>query len=233
MEFLSKIIDTLVHLSPQSMNDLAAYAGPWMYVVLFAILFAETGLVITPFLPGDSLLFAVGAVAAHPSSPINLPMTALLLIIAAILGDAVNYWIGYRVGPKVFTREDSWLLNRKHLLEAQRFYDQYGGKTIILARFVPIVRTFAPFVAGIGKMSYLRFAVFNVVGGAVWVLLFLVAGWWFGSHETVQKQFHYVILGIIAVSLLPVAIEFLRARLRGRRPEEALIEATTTLGEGE
>jgi membrane-associated protein len=215
------------------MNDLAAYAGPWMYVVLFAIIFAETGLVITPFLPGDSLLFAVGAVAAHPASPINLPMTAVLLIAAAVLGDAVNYFLGYRIGPKVFSREDSWLLNKKHLLEAQRFYDQYGGKSIILARFVPIVRTFAPFVAGIGKMSYLRFAVFNVIGGAVWVLIFLMAGWWFGSHETVQKQFHYVILGIIAVSLLPVAIEFIRARLRGRPPEEALIEAATTLGEGE
>lgn len=215
------------------MNDLAAYAGPWMYVVLFAIIFAETGLVITPFLPGDSLLFAVGAVAAHPASPINLPMTAVLLIAAAVLGDAVNYFLGYRIGPRVFSREDSWLLNKKHLLEAQRFYDQYGGKTIILARFVPIVRTFAPFVAGIGKMSYFRFAIFNVVGGAVWVLIFLMAGWWFGSHETVQKQFHYVILGIIAVSLLPVAIEFIRARLRGRRPEEALIEAATTLGEGE
>lgn len=233
MEFLSKIVESLVHLSPESMNDLAAYAGPWMYVVLFAIVFAETGLVITPFLPGDSLLFAVGAVAAHPASPINLPMTAVLLIAAAVLGDAVNYFLGYRIGPKVFSREDSWLLNKKHLLEAQRFYDQYGGKTIILARFVPIVRTFAPFVAGIGKMSYFRFAVFNVVGGAVWVLIFLMAGWWFGSHETVQKQFHYVILGIIAVSLLPVAIEFIRARLRGRPPEEALIEAATTLGEGE
>lgn len=215
------------------MNDLADYAGPWMYVVFFVILFAETGLVITPFLPGDSLLFTVGAVAAHPLSPINLPMTIVLLIAAAILGDAVNYWIGYCVGRKVFTCEDSWLLNKKHLLEAQRFYDQYGGKTIVLARFVPIVRTFAPFVAGIGKMSYLRFAVFNVVGGAAWVSLFLVAGWWFGSREAVQKQFHYVILGIVAVSVLPVVVEFLRARLQGRPPEEALIEAATTLGEGE
>src|SRR5262249_55911688 len=153
--------------------------------LLFGIIFAETGLVVTPFLPGDSLLFAVGAVAASPGSPVNLPLVCALLIVAAILGDAVNYAIGYYVGPKVFSREDSWLLNRRHLMEAHEFYERYGGVTIILARFMPIIRTFAPFVAGIGRMTYHRFAVYNVTGGVIWVLLFLLAGWWFGGLETV------------------------------------------------
>jgi membrane-associated protein len=190
-----------------------------MYVVLFGIIFAETGLVVTPFLPGDSLLFAVGAVAASAGSPINLALTSCLLVVAAVLGDAVNYWIGYRIGPVVFSREDSWLLNKKHLTEAQRFYEKYGGKTIILARFVPIVRTFAPFVAGVGKMSYPRFALYNVAGGAVWVLLFLVSGWWFGGRVIVQKNFHYVILAIIVISVLPAAIEVIRARMAPRRED--------------
>jgi membrane-associated protein len=223
MLFLQKIIHALTHLSPDSMNELAAYAGPWMYVVLAAIVFAETGLVVTPFLPGDSLLFAVGAVAANPGSPINLPFVAVLLVAAAIVGDAVNYFIGYRLGPVVFSREDSWLLNKKHLLEAQRFYDKYGGKTIIIARFVPIVRTFAPFVAGIGKMNYFRFALYNVTGGVVWVLLFLLLGWRFAKFEAVQKQFHYVILAIIVISVLPAVIEVVRVRFF-KRAEPAPID---------
>src|SRR5512132_214781 len=186
MDLLRTLVQTLLHLSPESMNTLAHTVGHWVYGVLFVIIFAETGLVAVPFLPGDSLLFAVGAVAAHPESPINLPLTAALLIAAAVLGDAINYVIGYRLGPKVFSREDSWLLNKKHLSEAHRFYETYGGKTIILARFVPIVRTFAPFVAGIGRMDYPRFAAFNIVGGVSWVLLFLLGGWWFGGREVVQ-----------------------------------------------
>jgi membrane-associated protein len=216
MDFLRNLFETLVHLDNSHMNAFAAYAGPWLYVVLFAILFAETGLVVTPFLPGDSLLFAVGAVAAGTDSPISLPLMCVLLIVAAVLGDAVNYWVGYRIGPKVFSREDSWLLNKKHLNEAQRFYDKYGGKTIILARFMPIVRTFAPFVAGIGRMNYARFALFNVTGGVAWVLSFLLAGWWFGGRAVVQKNFKLVIIAIIAISVLPAAIELLRKR--GKRP---------------
>lgn len=216
MTFLHELWHTLRDLSPQTMNDFAQFTGPWLYVVLFAIIFAETGLVATPFLPGDSLLFAVGAVAAHPASPISLPSTAALLIVAAVLGDAVNYAIGVRLGPKVFSREDSWLLNKKHLLEAQRFYEQYGGKTIILARFMPIVRTFAPFVAGIGRMSYLRFAFFNVTGGVAWVLTFLLAGWKFGGYPAVQKNFKLVILAIIVLSILPALVEILRTRWAAR-----------------
>lgn len=197
---------------PVYLNTLAGSTGPWLYVILFAIIFAETGLVVTPFLPGDSLLFAIGALAAAENSPINLPLMAVLLIIAAILGDAVNYAIGLKLGPKVFRSESSWLLNKKHLLEAQRFYDKYGGKTIIIARFVPIVRTFAPFVAGIGKMSYARFALFNIVGGVTWILTFLIAGKLFGEHPFVKKNFELVAVAIVGISVLPIVFEVLRAK---------------------
>jgi len=219
MELVTQLFDTLIHLSPTTINAFIATVGPALsYAVLFLIVFAETGLVVTPFLPGDSLLFAVGAVTAHSGSPISLSTTAVLLTVAAVLGDAVNYGIGAYVGPHVFTREDSRLLNKRHLLRAHEFYETYGGLTIILARFIPIVRTFAPFVAGIGKMSYWRFAVYNVTGGAVWVVSFLVAGWWFGGRELVQKNFHLVIAAIIAISILPPAIEAVRARWARARP---------------
>jgi membrane-associated protein len=208
----SQLVQTFIHLSPESVNALAESVGPWLYVILFGIIFAETGLVATPFLPGDSLLFAVGAVAAAPGSSISLPWMGVLLVVAAILGDAVNYTLGYHVGPRVFSRDDSWLLNRDHLLKAQRFYEEYGGKTIILARFMPIIRTFAPFVAGIGKMNYARFAAFNIVGGVLWVLSFLIAGWLFGGRKAVQDNFHVVILAIILISVLPGVVEFVRAR---------------------
>ena len=217
MDVLQSLAQTLLHLSPDTMNALAHQLGHGLYAVLFLIVFAETGLVALPFLPGDSLLFAVGAVAASPGSPINLPLTAVLLIVAAVAGDAVNYAIGYWVGPRVFSREDSWLLNRKHLNEAHRFYENYGGKTIILARFMPIVRTFAPFVAGIGEMNYAKFALYNVTGGIAWVLSFLLGGWWFGGREIIQKNFKLVIVAIIVISILPAIIEFLRNRGRGRK----------------
>jgi membrane-associated protein len=218
MDLLRQCVEFVVHFSPDTVNDYAISLGHWLYAVLFAIIFAETGLVVTPFLPGDSLLFAVGAVAAHPESPIQLGWTAVLLIIAAVLGDAVNYAVGFYVGPRVFTRENSRLLNKKHLLRAHQFYEDYGGITIILARFIPIVRTFAPFVAGIGKMSYLRFAAYNVVGGIAWILLFLLGGWWFGGQELVQKNFKLVIVAIIVISVLPGVIEYLRTR---RHPPQA------------
>jgi membrane-associated protein len=203
----------------QTLNGYATTLGPWLYVVLFAIIFAETGLVITPFLPGDSLLFAVGALAAHPDSSIRLGIVAFLLVIAAVLGDAVNYYIGLRLGPRVFSRDDSWLLNKKHLKKAHDFYEEYGGITIILARFLPIIRTFAPFVAGIGKMSYRRFAVYNIAGGTVWIILFLLLGWGFGGQKFVQKNFELVIVAIIVISVLPGVFEYVRAR-RARKPSE-------------
>jgi membrane-associated protein len=205
-------------INPDSINDLILRIGPWpTHGALFLIVFAETGLVITPFLPGDSLLFAVGAVAAHPRSPIQLGTIALLLVVAAILGDAVNYLIGFLVGPRVFSREDSWLLNKKHLVRAHEFYEKYGGVTIVLARFIPIVRTFAPFVAGIGKMTYPRFALYNVTGGIAWVLSFLIGGWWFGGLPIVRRYFHLVIVAIIVISVIPGVVEYIQVR-RGRVP---------------
>jgi membrane-associated protein len=171
---------------------------------------------VTPFLPGDSLLFAVGALAAVPGSPIHVGWVIVLLIVAAVIGDAVNYSIGRWVGPQVFT-SSSRLLNRDHLLHTQRFYEKHGGKTIILARFIPIVRTFAPFVAGIGEMRYARFATFNVVGGIVWVILFVLGGYLFGNIPTVKRNFHFVILAIIVISVIPAVVEFLRARAAIRR----------------
>jgi membrane-associated protein len=229
MEMMRQLFDTLIHLTPDSVNALAHQVGPWLYAILFAIIFAETGLVATPFLPGDSLLFAVGAVAASPGSPISVTLVSVLLIVAAVLGDAVNYAIGYRVGPKVFSREDSRLLNKKHLLEAHSFYERYGAVTIILARFMSIIRTFAPFVAGIGRMTYSRFATYNIIGGVAWVLLFVLGGWWFGGLESVQKNFKLVIVAIIVISVIPGLVHFLRER--AIRNRESLSTADPSLGD--
>ncbi len=211
MELLHQFIDVFLHLD-QHLNQWAADLGPWLYVVLFAIVFCETALVVTPFLPGDSLLFAVGALAATSGSPIHVGEVIALLIVAAVVGDAVNYSIGLRIGPRIFSRRKSRFFNPDHLTKTQSFYEKYGGKTIILARFVPIVRTFAPFVAGIGRMKYSRFAMFNVTGGIAWVVLFVVAGYAFGNVPAVKRNFQYVILGIIVVSVLPAVIEIWRAR---------------------
>ena len=209
-------------------NDLISYVGQTnIYVVLFLIIFCETGLVVTPFLPGDSLLFAIGAIGARHEIQLNLPVLTALLIIAAVLGDAVNYWIGYKLGPAVFTKETGRLLNKKHLLKAQEFYEKYGGKTIILARFVPVIRTFAPFVAGIGKMNYFRFAMYNVIGGVAWVLICVIAGYFFGQFEFVKKHFEAVIIMIILISVMPMAWEFWQARRAAKRGGDALVAATT------
>jgi membrane-associated protein len=185
---------------------------PWFAWVLFAILFVETGLVILPFLPGDSLLFVVGAIFAGGKSHVGLPTLLVVMSAAAILGDAVNYHVGRRVGPAVFTSETSRLLNKAHLLKAQAFYEKYGAKTIVLARFVPIVRTFAPFVAGIGRMNYARFAMFNVVGGVGWVVSLTMAGVWFGNIDWVAKHFEAVVVMIVVISVVPIAVEYLKAR---------------------
>ena len=211
IELIKQAIDLFLHID-QHLNQWAGMMGPWLYVVLFLILFCETGLVVTPFLPGDSLLFAIGALSTRAGSPIDLLLMAPLLCLAAVLGDAANYSIGYWIGPKVFHKETSRLLNKKHLLRAQQFYEKHGGKTIVLARFIPIIRTFAPFVAGIGKMRYLRFASFNVSGGVAWVLLFLFGGYFFADLPIVKTQFHYVIVAIVLISVIPIAVEYLRAR---------------------
>jgi membrane-associated protein len=213
---MAEIIDIFLHLDVH-LNEWAGALGVWLYVVLFLIIFCETGLVVTPFLPGDSLLFAVGALLSVPATPLSPAAMAVLLCVAAVLGDAVNYTIGSRVGPRVFTSETSWLLNKEHLVRTQRFYEKYGGKTIVLARFMPIVRTFAPFVAGIGCMNYSRFALFNVTGGITWVCAFLFAGYFFGTVPVVKRNFHLVIVAIIILSVLPPIIEYLRTRRESRQ----------------
>jgi membrane-associated protein len=193
------------------LEALTASMGPWFYLLLFAIIFCETGLVVTPILPGDSLLFAVGALAASASSSLSMPLLFGLLVAAAVIGDAVNYAIGYRLGPKVFKYEKSRFFNKNHLLRAQAFYEKYGSKTIILARFVPIVRTFAPFVAGIGKMRYPQFFVYNCVGAVAWVAICLWSGYFFGGLPWVTQHFELVVLAIVFISVLPMGIEFLLA----------------------
>ena len=211
MEILSQVLDIFLHLDVH-LNAWASWMGVWLYVVIFVVVFCETGLVVTPFLPGDSLLFACGALAASEGSSISLWVLIPVVFCAAVLGDFCNYEIGKWLGPKVFTREDSVFLNKNHLLKAHAFYEKYGGKTIILARFIPIIRTFAPFVAGIGKMTYLHFASYNVIGALLWVLLFVLGGYFFAGLPVVQHHFHYVIVAIIIISVLPAVYEFVSAR---------------------
>lgn len=219
-QIMQQILDIFLHLD-RHVAELAQSLGGGLYVLLFLIIFAETGLVVTPFLPGDSLLFAVGALCAMPETGLSLWLMMVLLIIAAIIGDAVNYSIGRRLGPAVFRNNQGMFLNKAHLRRTQEFYDRHGGKTIVLARFVPIVRTFAPFVAGVGQMSYGRFAMYNVVGAIVWVVGFLALGFMFGNMPIVKEQFHYVIFGIIFLSILPAVIEILRARAQSAKLAEA------------
>jgi membrane-associated protein len=216
-DFIRHIDKHLVHMT-QTM-------GPSLYLVLFAIVFAETGLVVTPFLPGDSLLFAIG-VLCH-MDPVRLglpadgfvptlPVAMVLLFAAALTGDCVNYSVGKFIGPKVFNSESSWLLNKKHLVRTQLFYEKYGSKTIIMARFVPIVRTFAPFVAGVGQMTFRRFITFSLVGATLWVGLLVPLGYVFAETEIVKKRFELVILAIIFISVLPMLIEITRGWLKSR-----------------
>ena len=211
MELLHRASDIFLHLD-QHLNDWAGVLGPLLYLVVFAVVFCETGLVVTPFLPGDSLLFALGTLCSIEGSPVSLPLMAGALLLAAVLGDACNYAIGHYLGPMVFTSERSRLLNRRHLLRTQAFYERHGGKTIFLARFVPIVRTFAPFVAGIGRMRYAQFALWNVSGASVWVVGLMLAGYQFGQIPLVKRHFETVILAIVALSLLPLFVEYVRAR---------------------
>jgi len=247
MHLLHLAIDLFLHLD-RHLNDAATSMGPWLYVLLFAIVFCETGLVVTPFLPGDSLLFALGALAASHGSSIDLPLAMVVLCVAANCGDILNYTIGYHVGPRIFripaadesasggappgeTLDDesprpkrsfwSRLLNRKHLQEAHDFYERNGRKTIILARFVPIIRTFAPFVAGIAKMPFSRFIGFSVFGGVLWVVLLSMAGYFFGQVPFVKNHFEVVVLAIVAVSLVPAAVHAVQARRRGRSGKTA------------
>ncbi|WJN59969.1 DedA family protein [Pseudomonas sp. SO81] len=209
MEFIQLVIDFILHID-RHLAELTAAYGPWIYGILFLIIFCETGLVVTPFLPGDSLLFVAGAIATQDA--MNVHIMVPLLIVAAVLGDAVNYSIGRFFGAKLFANPDSKIFRRRYLEVTEAFYDKHGGKTIILARFVPIVRTFAPFVAGMGHMPYRRFALYNVIGAVVWVTLFSYAGYFFGNLPVVQSNLHYLIVAIIFVSILPGVIEIIRHR---------------------
>lgn len=206
---LDTLVEFILHLD-RHIDAVVVQYGTWAYALLFAVIFAETGLVLTPFLPGDSLLFTVGALAARGS--LSVSGLILLLAAAAIAGDTVNYWIGAAVGPRIFRAERSRWLNRKHLDRTHQFYEKYGSLTIVLARFVPIVRTFAPFVAGLGRMTYWRFLIYNVVGGIVWVVLFVLGGYFFGNLPVVRDNFTLVILAIIVISLVPPLVEFVRHR---------------------
>ena len=208
MDYLTRFIDLFLHVD-RHLLEIVQTHGLWSYAILFAIVFVETGLVVMPFLPGDSLLFAAGSLSAAGAFDI---VTLLgLLTVAAILGDSLNYWIGRRVGARVFT-EKSRFFKQEHLLRTQRFYERHGGKTIILARFLPIVRTFAPFVAGVGRMHYGRFWAYNVIGGVLWVWGFGILGYMFGNLPMVKKNFSLVILAIIIISVLPIISEMWRAR---------------------
>jgi membrane-associated protein len=216
MELLTYLIDLILHVD-RHLSELIQQFGPWVYGLMFLVTFCETGLVVTPILPGDSLLFALGAFAGL--GQLDLTTLMVLLIAAAILGDSVNYWLGSLAGPRIFRGENVRFLNRKHLDKTHEFFERYGGKAIIFARFVPIVRTFAPFVAGMGRMTYRRFMAYNVIGGVVWVTLFLLAGYFFGSREFVKRNFTLVILAIIVVSVMPAVFEYVRERRRMPRAE--------------
>jgi membrane-associated protein len=209
LEAIKDLIDIFIHLD-KHLNEIILQYGALTYLILFLIVFAETGLVVTPFLPGDSLLFAAGTFAALGS--LDVSILFLILSIAAIMGDSVNYAIGKYIGPKIFEKEKIKFLKKEHLEKTHRFYEKYGGKTIIIARFIPIVRTFAPFVAGIGSMTYWKFISYNIIGGIVWVAIFTFGGYFFGNLPFVKNNFSLVALAIIIISVMPIAIELLKQR---------------------
>jgi membrane-associated protein len=216
MDWINLFIDFFLHLD-EHLNIVIQNYGTWTYLLLFAVIFMETGLVVTPFLPGDSLLFAAGTFAALGS--LNVGLLFLLLAAAAILGDTVNYWIGHYIGPRAFSGEIRFL-KKEYLDRTHEFYERHGGKTIILARFIPIIRTFAPFVAGVGAMTYPRFIAYNVIGGVAWVAIFTFGGYFFGNLPVVKENFTLVIIAIILISVLPGVIEFFRERARARAAQE-------------
>ena len=217
MDLISNLFNLFLHLDEHLSVIIQTY-GTWTYLLLFLIIFLETGVVITPFLPGDSLLFAAGTFAAMGS--LNIYVLLILLSLAAILGDTVNYWIGHSIGPRAFNGEIRFL-KKEHLDRTHAFYERHGGKTIILARFIPIIRTFAPFVAGVGAMTYGRFITYNVIGGIAWVVIFTLAGYFFGQVPFVQENFTYVVVAIILISVMPAVFEIIRGRLKVSTKAEA------------
>jgi membrane-associated protein len=220
MEYLLKAIDILIHLDKYLQLIISDY-GLWVYLILFLIIFCETGFVVTPFLPGDSLLFAAGAFAAI--GQLNIAWLILLLFLAAVLGDTVNYWIGHYIGDRVFESR-SRFIKKEYLDRTQKFYEKHGGKTIFLARFIPIIRTFAPFVAGIGTMHYGRFLMFNVVGGLVWVISFSLFGYYLGNLPFFRNNFSLIVIIIILISAVPVAYEIFRSRFQNKLKQSEVID---------
>jgi len=218
MELLATFVDLMLHLDTH-LAALVAQYGAWVYAILFAIVFCETGLVVTPFLPGDSLLFVAGALAA--AGGMHIGLLIVLLVIAAVLGDAVNYAVGAWFGPKVFRWESSRFFNRSAFDRTHAFYETHGGKTVIIARFMPLIRTFAPFVAGVARMRYARFAMFNVTGALLWVVSLTLAGYWFGNLPWVKQNLTLVILTIIAISLAPVAVAWVKSKVSGASNQAA------------
>jgi len=218
-----EIFDFILHID-KHLADLIGYFGNWTYVMLFAIVFAETGLVVTPFLRGDSLLFAVGTLAG--GGLLSIWISYFTLLVAAILGDTVNYWIGHYIGPKVFSKENSRFFKKEYLEKTREFYEKYGGKTIIIARFLPIIRTFAPFVAGVGKMHYGTFFFYNIFGGFIWVTSLVFAGFYLGGLSFIKANFEYAIFAIIALSLLPMIIEYIKYK-RGPKISRRQLEHAT------
>lgn len=219
MEYIKFLIDFILHIDLH-MQEMVAQYGIWVYAILFLILFCETGLVVTPFLPGDSLLFVAGTLAALQTNDLNIHVMVLLMITAAIIGDAVNYTIGHFFGERLFRNPDSKIFRQSYLRKTHAFFEKHGGKAIILARFVPIVRTFAPFVAGMSKMSYRHFAMFNVIGAIVWVVLFAYAGYIFGETKIVQENLKLLIVAIIFISILPGIIEVWRHRRAAKKAQK-------------
>ena len=215
LEIIQSIIDFILHIDDHLVYIVSTYKT-WTYLILFLIIFAETGFVVTPFLPGDSLLFAAGAIIAKPESELNIFLAIGLLIIAAISGDLVNYHIGKYIGPKAFSGRYRFL-KKEYLEKTQQFYDKYGGKTIIYARFVPIIRTFAPFVAGVGSMSYSRFASYNVIGGIIWIVSFMTLGYFFGGMPIIKDNFTLVIFAIIILSIIPPFISVIKERNKNKK----------------
>lgn len=219
IEFIGHLIDFILHIDIH-LKELCADYGTWVYLILFIIIFCETGLVVTPLLPGDSLLFAVGSMAAIPA--LDLRLSLLLIAGAAILGDTVNYSIGHYVGPKVFHDDHARFLNKEYLRRTHTFYEKHGGKTIVIARFLPIIRTFAPFVAGIGSMTYPRFLFYNIFGGALWTLTFIFAGYWFGSIPFIKNHFSMVIMALVIIPGIPALVEFIRIQIDSRKKRQLI-----------
>lgn len=219
MDIINWLVDFVLHLD-RHLAEIVASMGLWTYVILFGVIFVETGLVIMPFLPGDSLLFAAGAIAALEGAQLNVVLLFIVLAAAAIIGDSVNYWIGHKVGPAAFSGKIRFL-KKEHLDRTHAFYEKHGGKTIFLARFMPIVRTFAPFVAGIGRMRYGYFLTYNVVGGIVWTALFIFGGYYFGNIPFVKENFSLVVIAIVLLSISPALYEIIRSKRRERRAKAA------------